>query len=130
VPDDRAVTRPLSLLLAAVLVGLEGLVLAGLAVLEVASLDAGRTAMAVTTALFFLVLGAGLLWCARGLARVRSWARGPVVAAQLLGLLLASSFWGGDTTPVAVVMLVVCAGGLVGVLHPASTRALAARETA
>jgi hypothetical protein len=51
-----------------------------------------------------------------------------VVAAQLLGLLLSFSFWGGETTPGAVVLLVVSLIVLVGVLHPASTRALAGRE--
>jgi hypothetical protein len=113
---------------AAGLVGLEGLVLAVLGVLELASLNSSRVALALTTALFFLGLGAGLVGCARGLFHVRSWARGPVVACQLIGLLLAFSFFGGETTPIAVGILVVSLGALVGVLHPASTRALAADE--
>jgi hypothetical protein len=114
--------------IAAVLVGLEALVLAGLGVVELASTESSRVALAVSTALFFVVLGAGLAWCARGLLRVDSWARGPAVAVQLIGLLLSSSFWGGETTPLATAILLVCAGTLVAVLHPASTRALAADE--
>jgi hypothetical protein len=102
--------------------------MAFLAVLELLDLHAGRATVAITTAAFFLALGAGLAFCAWGLARARSWARGPVVAAQLLGLLLSFSFWGGETTPGAVVLLVVSLIVLVGVLHPASTRALAGRE--
>jgi hypothetical protein len=123
---DPAPDRPPALALAAALVALEGLVLAVLGVLELASADSSRVTLAITTAAFFLGLGAGLVWCARGLQRVRSWARGPVVACQLIGLLLSFSFWGGETTPVAIGLLAVSAATLVGVLHPASTRALAA----
>jgi hypothetical protein len=113
---------------AAGLVGLEGLSLALLAVMELLDLHSDRATLAITTALFFVALGAGLGWCAWGLLRARSWARGPVVAAQLIGVLLSFSFWGGETTPGAVVILVVSVAVLVGVLHPSSTRALAARE--
>jgi hypothetical protein len=113
---------------AAVLVGLEGLFLCVLAVLEVFALESGRLTLGVTTGLFFLIVGAGLLFCAWGLFRIGSWARGPVVAAELIGLLLSFSFWGGETTLVAVVILLISLGALVGVLHPASTRALAADE--
>ena len=110
------------------LVGLQGLLMCVLAVLELVAMDAGRLTLGITTALFFLVLGAGLLFCARGLFRVGSWARGPVVAAELIGVLLSFSFWGGETTLAAVVILAVSVAALVGVLHPASTRALAADE--
>jgi hypothetical protein len=121
--------RPGTLLGAAVLVGLEGLALAVLGVLELLNLHSTRVALAVTTALFFLGLGAGLLACARALARVQAWSRGPVVAVQLITLLLSFSFWGGDTGPAAVVLALVSVATLVGVLHPASTRALAADES-
>jgi peptidoglycan/LPS O-acetylase OafA/YrhL len=120
--------RPATLLLAAVLVGAEALALAAQGVLELVHLDADRIVLAVTTTLFFLGLGAGLGLCAWGLAAVRSWARGPVVALQLIGLLTAYSFWGGSTTTVAVVLGLVCLLTLVGVLHPASTEALASAE--
>jgi hypothetical protein len=113
---------------AAGLVGLEGLSLWLIAVLELLDVHSGRVTLAVTTGLFFVALGAGLGLCAWGLLRVRSWARSPVVAAELLGVLLSFSFWGGETTPGAVVILLVSLAALVGVLHPASTRALAARE--
>jgi hypothetical protein len=119
---------PRLLLVAAGLVGLEGLFLALLTVLELLDLHSGRVTLGITTAAFFLALAAGLGLCAWGLARVRSWARGPVVAVQLIGVLLSFSFWGGETTPAAVVMLVVTLVVMLGVLHPASTRALAASE--
>ena len=119
---------PAPLVVAAVLVGLEALALVVLGAVELANLDSSRVTLAVTTTLFFLGLGGGLGWCARGLFRVRSWARGPVVALQLIGVLLSFSFWGGETTTAALGILVVSAATLVGVLHPASTRALAADE--
>jgi hypothetical protein len=119
---------PWTLLVAAVLVGLEGLFLAFTAGLELLDLHSGRVTLGITTAAFFLALAAGLGCCAWGLFRVRSWARGPVVAGQLIGVLLSFSFWGGETTPAAAVILVVCLAVLLGVLHPASTRALAASE--
>ena len=126
--EDARPAAPGPLLGAAVLVGLEGLFMCVLAVLEVVALESGRFTLGITTALFFLVLGGGLLLCARGLSRVGSWARGPVVAAELIGVLLSFSFWGGETTVIAVVILLVSVATLVGVLHPASTRALAADE--
>ena len=126
--DDARPAPPATLVGAAVLVGLEGLLLCVLAVLEVVALESGRLTLGITTGLFFLVLGAGLLFCAWGLFRVGSWARGPVVAVELIGVLLSFSFWGGETTLVAVVILLVSLAVLVCVLHPASTRALAADE--
>jgi hypothetical protein len=126
--EEARDARPPTLVGAAVLVGLEGLFLCALAVLELVSVGSGRVTLAVTTALFFLALGAGLLICAGSLFRVRSWARGPVVAGQLIGVLLSFSFWGGDTTVAALVILAVAVAVLVALLHPASTRALAAEE--
>jgi hypothetical protein len=120
---------PRTLLGAAVLVGLQGLLLVGLAIIELANVHAGRVTLAVTTALFFLGLGAGLVLCARGLLRARSWARGPVVAVQLIGILLSFSFWGGETTPGAVVIGLMSLVTLIVVLAPSSTRALAADES-
>ena len=126
--EDARTAPPATLVGAAVLVGLEGVLLCVLAVLEVAALDSGRLTLGITTGVFFLVLGAGLLFCAWGLFRVRSWARGPVLAVELIGVLLSFSFWGGETTVVAVLILLGSLAALVGVLHPASTRALAADQ--
>jgi len=128
VTEDARTAPPATLVGAAVLVGLEGVLLCVLAVLEVAALDSGRLTLGITTGVFFLVLGAGLVFCAWGLFRVRSWARGPVLAVELIGVLLSFSFWGGETTVVAVLILLGSLAALVGVLHPASTRALAADE--
>ena len=117
-------TAPAPLVVAAALVGVEGLLLVGYAVLEALAISTGRVTMGATTAVFFLAYGAGLLLCAWGLWRVRAWARGPVVLAQLIQLGVAWGFRGGQTTIVAVVLAVVALVVVAGVLHPASTRAL------
>lgn len=119
---------PAPLIVAASLVAIEGLLLLGYAVLEVASLDADRAEVAVTTSLFFLLYGGGLVGCAWALTRLSSWARSPAVLAQLIQLGVAWSFWGGDTTLVALVIAAVAVIVLVGLFHPASLAALAAGE--
>ncbi len=120
-----SVNRPAPLVVAASLVAVEGLLLLAFAVLELASLDSDRLAMGATTSIFFLAYGAGLLLCAWSLVRGQSWARSPVVLTQLIGLGVAWSFRGGDTTAVAVAIAVVAVVVLVGLFHPASLTALA-----
>ncbi|MFC7493757.1 MULTISPECIES: hypothetical protein [unclassified Nocardioides] len=124
-PDTNA---PAPLVVAASLAAIEGLLLLGYAVLEVVSLDADRVEVALTTTAFFALYGGGLLYCAWALTRLSSWARSPVVLAQLIQLGVAWSFWGGETTVVAIVVGLVAIVVLVGVLHPASMSALAAAE--
>ena len=96
-----------------------------LGVLELANLSSQRLTMGVTTAGFFAVYGAALLLCARWVHGGQSWARSPILLAQLIQLGVAWSFRGGDTTPVAVVLAVVALVVVLGLLHPASVKALA-----
>ena len=117
---------PVYLLVAAFLVALQAAGLLALAVLELASLSGARLALGITTAVFFAAVGLGVGGCALGLARARSWARGPVVAAELLQLLTAWSF--RDNGLVALALAGLAALVLVCVLHPASTRAFEASE--
>jgi len=105
-------------------VAVEGVLLAVYGVLEAASVSSGRVTMGVTTAAFFLLYGGGLVVCGWALWRRGSWARGPVVFAQLLQLGIAWNFRGGDTTVIAIGLAVVALVVVVGVLHPASTQAL------
>lgn len=116
---------PAPLLVAAVVAALEGVVLLGYAVLEWLSIDSGRAAVALTTGAFFAIVGVAVIACAWALTRVSSWARSPVVLAQLVALGLAWSFRGGDTTLVAVLLVVVATVVLVGLFHPRSIEALA-----
>jgi hypothetical protein len=84
--------------------------------------------MGLTTAAFFFLYGAGLAYCAWRLARLQSWARAPVVLAQLIQLGVAWSFKDGDTVVVAVVLALVALVVIAGILHPRSLSALAAQD--
>ena len=115
---------PPPLVVAASLAALEAFVLASLGVLELASLRSTRLTMGVTTAAFFLAAAAGLAWCAWSLWKVRRWARGPVVMAQLIQLGLAWNLWAGSTKPLSVGLAAVALVVIVGLVHPASTQVL------
>ena len=123
--NDRRTDHPAPLVVAASLVAVEGLVLLLLAVLELASLSSQRLTMGVTTTGFFALYGGALLLLAWSVHHGRSWARSPIVLAQLIQLGIAWSFRGGDTTLVAVALAVVALIVVVGLLHPASIDALA-----
>jgi hypothetical protein len=115
---------PAPLLVAVALTGVEALVLVvqGLALLP--AMDSQRLTMGVTSSLFFVVYGGALGACAWQLHRLRSWARAPVVLAQLLQVMVGASFWGGATTPISVVVVAVGLATLVGIFHPSSLAAL------
>jgi hypothetical protein len=82
---------PASLRWAALAVGVEALLLAGVAVLWLVLnvvLTPGDRGRAIAEVVYFGLAAAALAACARGLSRRSSWARGPVVVLQiLLGLL-------------------------------------------
>jgi hypothetical protein len=122
--DGRAVPAPL--VVAASLAGVEALLVAAQGVTELVALSSLRLVMGVTTAAFFLLYAAGLALCAWGLYRLSSVGRAPVVVAQLLQLAVATSFWGGSTTWVAISLAVVAVVVLAGIFHPSSLAALAA----
>jgi hypothetical protein len=109
---------------AASLVAVEGLLLLGYAVLELFNVSSDRVAVGVTTTVFFAAYGVLLLVCTRAVLRGGSWARSPIVLAQLIQLGLAWSFRGGETTAVAIGIAVVAIVVLVGILNPASIDAL------
>jgi hypothetical protein len=120
----RRPDKPAPLVVAASLVAVEGLLLLGYAVLELASLSTERAAVALTTSVFFAAYGGLLLACAWAVTHGRSWARSPMVLAQLIQLGVAWSFRGGDTTWVAVAMAAAAIVVLVGLLNPVSIDAL------
>lgn len=119
--------RPPFLVLGVGLALAEGLILLVFAVLDVASADGGRVGSAVATAVFFALLGGGLLVCAYGLWQLASWARSPVVVVQLIILLTAWSF-ADLSRGAAVTFAVISIATLVCLLHPRSIRALAAEH--
>lgn len=81
--------------------------------------------MGLTTTAFFVLYGVGLGLVARGLARASTWSRGPAVFAQLIQILVAYSFWGGGTKPIAVALALAALFVLVAIFRKASTEALA-----
>jgi hypothetical protein len=112
---------------AVALVALEAVVLAVYSLTVVPTLERSRLEMGVTTVGFFLVYAGFLAFCAWRLLRLQSWARAPVVLAQLIQVMVGVSFWGGATTAVGVALVVVGSLALLGVFHPASVAALAAQ---
>ena len=120
----RRAAKPPPLVVAASLVAVEGALMLAYAALELSSLDSARVALGLTTSVFFAGYGAGLLVCAWAVTRGHSWARSPIVLAQLIQLGVAWSFRGGSTTVVAVAIAAVAVVVLVGLLHPASMEAL------
>ncbi len=115
---------PAPLLVAAALAGVEAVVLAGYGIAELVALSGDRLTMGLSTALFFFVYAVGLALCAWAVSRRNSWARAPVVLAQLIQLGVAWSFRGGGTTLLAAVLAVVAVVVVAGLLHPASIAAL------
>ncbi|MPZ96930.1 MAG: hypothetical protein GEU96_18975 [Propionibacteriales bacterium] len=119
-----------TLRVAAVLVALEAFALVVVGVGVTVAGSVGRLVLDVTTTLFFVACAAGLLACVRGLLRRRSWARGPVVFAQLVQLGVGWSFTSGSTRPVAAALVAVAVVVLALVLAPPTTRALVADRPA
>ena len=125
-PASREPRRPVPapLTVAVSLVAVEAAVLLLQAVVLLPTLTGERLALGVTWVLFFLLYGGGLAFCSWQLWRLASWARAPVVLAQLIQVMVGASFWGGATTVVAVVAIVVAVLTLVGIFHPQSLAAL------
>ena len=115
---------PPPLVVAASLTALQALALAALGALELANLQAVRLTMGLTTTVFFLGAALALAWCAWSLWKVRRWARGPVVMAELIQLGLAWNLWGGGTKPLSVALAVGALVVIAGLLHPATTAVL------
>ena len=113
--------RPLTIVVAATMLVLEGLVGLGYAAIEVGQIRMSRAEVGVGVAILMAGFGLLLLVVARAVFLGRRWSRGPAVVMQLILLPIAWSFKGGDTTWVSVVLAVVAITILVGVLHPRST---------
>lgn len=119
---------PAPLVVATSLAALEGVLLVLYGVVELTAVQGDKAVMGVSTAVFFLVYGAGLVFCAWKTYRRESWARSPVVMAQLIQLGVAWSFWGGSSTVASVVLGLVALVVLAGIFHPASLAALSDQD--
>ena len=118
-------SRPRTLVIAALILLIEGLVCVVLGVLDAVNVRGNRPVVGVGGAIILIGYGialGGVL--ARGLLRMRPWSRGPVVATQLINLPIAWSFFGAVTWPIAVGLAAASLAVIGCVLHPASTRVL------
>jgi hypothetical protein len=113
--------RPVTIVLAAALLALEGLLGLGYAAVALREVRVSRAVIGVGVAILMAAFGLLLLLVARGVFLGRRWSRGPAVATQLILLPIALSFRGGPTTWVSVVLAALAIAVLVGVLHPRST---------
>ena len=113
--------RPLTIVVAAALLAVEGLAGLAYAMFEVGQIRMSRAEVGVGVAILMAGFGLLLLLVARGVFMGRRWSRGPAVATQLILLPIAWSFRGGATTWVSVALAALAIAVLVGVLHPRST---------
>jgi hypothetical protein len=113
--------RPLTIVIAAALLALEGLIGLAYAGLEVGQIRMSRAVVGVGVTVLMACFGLLLLVVARGVFLGKRWSRGPAVATQLILLPIAWSFKGGSTTWVSVMLAALAIAVLVGVLHPRST---------
>jgi hypothetical protein len=113
--------RPLTIVVAAVLLALEGLLGLGYAGVVLVQIRMSRAVVGVGVSIMMAVFGLFLLVVARGVFLGRRWSRAPAVVAQLILLPIAWSFRGGVTTWVSITLAVLAIAVLVGLLHPRST---------
>lgn len=123
-PGRPSGTARTLLLIVALIVSLEALTFGVLAVLELLSVSSERVGLGVGATVFLLVVAVGLLWAASRVVVGESWARSPLVFAQLIQLGLAYNFRGDPAwlTPAIALPAVVV---LACLLSPPVTRALA-----
>ena len=115
---------PAPLLTAAGLTLVEGILTVMFGISEAVHVTSQRVVMGLTTSLFFVAYGAAMVLCAWGLRHLHTWARGPVLLAQLIWLGLAWNFREGETLPLAIGLAVPAVVVLVGMLVPSSVDAL------
>lgn len=124
-----SVVIPAPLRVAAAVTALEAVVLFVLSVVQMLNFSGARVAMNVTTIAFFLLCAVGLALCARALVLGHSWARSPIVLAQLIQLGVAFSFVQAEADKadktVAWILAALAVAVLVGVFHPRSLEHLA-----
>ncbi|RJS46863.1 hypothetical protein D4739_11990 [Nocardioides cavernaquae] len=120
---------PAPLRVAAAFTALQAVVLVVLSIVQIVNFSGDRVAMNLTTIAFFLLCAVGLALCARALVLGHSWARSPIVLAQLIQLGLAWSFVqggaGSGDKAVAWVLAALALTVLVGIFHPRSLEHLA-----
>lgn len=117
--------RTVRIVAAVLLVAVEGLGLAVFATLDLLDLHADRAVLAIGTSLFLFAYAGLLLASARGLWRLQTWVRAPIVFTQLIQLGLAWNLREA-APPLSGLFAVVAGAVLWGTLSPGTSRILAA----
>jgi hypothetical protein len=121
-PGRPSGTARTLLIIAAAIVLVEGSVFGVLAFLELASVSSDRIGLGVGATIFLLVVAAGLLFAAARVVAGESWARSPLVFAQLIVLGLAYNFR-GDPAWLSPAIAVPAVVALACLLAPPVTEA-------
>ncbi|MEU7002126.1 hypothetical protein [Nonomuraea sp. NPDC046570] len=120
--------RPLTLIIAAVVVALEGLIAFGLGLYVAVNTLAGEAkevTAAAAEAGFGLLIGAGLLWVAwGGLLKAERWGRAPGVLAQIFIIPVGITVTQSGQPAIGVPLIVAAVIGLVALLAPPTTKAM------
>ena len=122
-PGRPSGTASTLLIIVAVVVSVEALIFAALAVLELLNVSSDRVGLGVGVTLFLVVIAAGLWFASWRVAHGDVWARSPLVFAQLIQLGLAWNFR-GDPAWLAPLIAAPAAVVLACLLAPPVNRAL------
>lgn len=115
---NRTAARP-SLVVAALLLGLQALAVFGFALVQFTGAQVAASIAGV--GILMLAYGIFLSLVARGVLLGRRWSRGPAIAMQLLALPIAWGLRQGPSRPVAAALALSAAAIVICLLLPSST---------
>ncbi|MEV7968847.1 hypothetical protein AB0O34_23090 [Sphaerisporangium sp. NPDC088356] len=119
--------RPVTLVVAAVVLAVEGVtavVLGAYAAVETVIGKPADVSSSIAVSAFGIVIGAALVWVAWGVLGAARWSRAPGVVTQIFALPVAVSLVQSGQSVPGVLIIVVALAGLVALLAPATTRAM------
>jgi hypothetical protein len=120
-------TRPLTLTVAAVVLGLEGLtalVLGCYVAVETVIGEPADLSSSIGVAVIGVLAGAGLLWVAWGALQTARWCRSPGVLTQILALPVAVTLIQSGSSGLGILLIAAAVIALVTLLAPPSTHAM------
>ncbi|MFI7642798.1 hypothetical protein [Nonomuraea sp. NPDC049400] len=121
-------SRPVTLVIAAAIVALEGLAAFGLGIyvaVETLVSTPDNLTTAIAESAFGVLIGAGLLWVAwGGLFRMERWGRSPGVLAQIFVLPVSVTLIQSGQPQLGIPLIVIAVAGLATLLAPPTTHAL------
>ncbi|MET7336219.1 hypothetical protein [Nonomuraea sp. NPDC005650] len=120
--------RPVTLVIAAAIVALEGLVALGLGIyvgVETLVSTPDNLTTAIAESAFGVLIGAGLLWVAwGGLFKMERWGRSPGVLTQIFIVPISVTLIQSGQPQLGIPLIVIALAGLATLLAPPTTHAL------